>query len=54
MAQARQAAAALFKRYQDFGDDPFILVIDGRDDAAKFSAWSYAQELCASICGERR
>src|ERR1700722_20140636 len=48
------SAAALFKRYQDFGDDPFILVIDGRDDDAKFSAWSYAQELCAMICGERR
>src|SRR5580704_12659341 len=46
------SAEALFKRYQDFGDDPFILVIDGRDDAAKFSAWSYALELCTSTCGE--
>ena len=26
------SAEALFKRYQDFGNDPFILVIDGRDD----------------------
>jgi hypothetical protein len=47
-------AEELFKRYQSFGDDPFILVVDGKNEDAKFSAWSYAQEVCATICAEHR
>jgi hypothetical protein len=46
------SAEALYSDYMSFGDDPFILVIDGADDAAAFSAWSYAKERCRAICGE--
>ena len=35
-----------------FGDDLFIVVLDGTDDGATFSAWSYAKERCRVICGE--
>ncbi|MGO9773054.1 MAG: hypothetical protein ACLPSW_26590 [Roseiarcus sp.] len=46
-------AEALYDGYVSFGDDPFIVVLDGTDDNAKFSAWSYAKERCRVICGER-
>jgi hypothetical protein len=46
------SAEALWDRYISFGDDPFIVVLDGADDSAKFSAWSYAKERCGVICGE--
>ena len=46
------SADALFERYVRFGDDPFIVVLDGADDSATFSAWSYAKERCRVICGE--
>jgi hypothetical protein len=41
---------ALYDRYVSFGDDPFIVVVDGADDRASFSAWSYAKERCQAIC----
>jgi hypothetical protein len=44
------SAEALFERYVHFGDDPFIVVLDGTDDRAAFSAWSYAKERCGVIC----
>lgn len=44
-------AEQLYDAYVGFGDDPFIVIIDGRDDQAKFSAWTYAKERCAAICG---
>jgi hypothetical protein len=47
------SAEALYDRYVSFGDDPSIVVIDGADDGAKFSAWSYAKERCRAICGKR-
>jgi hypothetical protein len=43
---------ALYEHYVSFGDDPFVVVIDGVDDRAKFSAWSYAKERCRAMCGE--
>jgi hypothetical protein len=46
------SAEALYGRYMSFGDDPFIVVLDGSDDRATFSAWSYAKERCRVICGE--
>jgi hypothetical protein len=46
------SAEALYSDYTSFGDDPFIVVIDGADDSAKFSAWSYAKERCRVICGD--
>ena len=46
------SAEALYDRYVSFGDDPFIVVIEGVDDSATFSAWSYAKERCRAICGK--
>ncbi|HLJ59730.1 MAG TPA: hypothetical protein VKZ50_08360 [bacterium] len=45
------SAQALYDHYTSFGDDPFVVIVDGVDDSFKFSAWSYAQERCRSICG---
>jgi hypothetical protein len=47
------SAEALHGRYMSFGDDPFIVVLDGADDRAAFSAWSYAKERCRVLCGEQ-
>jgi hypothetical protein len=44
------SAEALFHRYTSFGEDPFIEVIDGADQAATFSAWDYAKERCRALC----
>jgi hypothetical protein len=46
------AADALYDRYMSFGDDPFIVVIEGTDESAKFSARSYANERCRVICAK--
>jgi hypothetical protein len=46
------SAEALYGRYMSFGDDPFIMVLEGADDSATLSAWSYAKERCRVICGE--
>jgi hypothetical protein len=46
------SAESLYDRYTSFGDDPFIVVLDGTDDRATFSAWSYAKERCTVICAE--
>jgi hypothetical protein len=46
------SAEALFERYSSFGNDPFILVLDGEDERAEFSAWTYAKELCRLIGGK--
>jgi hypothetical protein len=43
---------ALYDDYVCFGEDPFIVVLDGVDDRAKFSAWSYAKERCRAMCAE--
>ena len=44
-------AAALFRRYTTFGEDPFI-VSTGDDPADKgsFSAWVYAQQRAEELC----
>jgi hypothetical protein len=44
------SAEALYEHYVSFGDDPFIVVLDGVDDRANFSAWSYAKERCRAMC----
>jgi len=48
--QPGMTAEALFGYYRSFGDDPFIVAIEGSDDGAKFSAWDYARERCRSMC----
>ena len=45
-------ADELYRNYVAFGEDPFIIVLDGKDDSANFSAWNYAKELCRVVCGE--
>ena len=47
------SAEALFDRYTSFGDDPFIVALDGTDESAVFSAWSYAKEQARAICEAR-
>jgi hypothetical protein len=44
---------ALYDRYVSFGDDPFVVVDDGTDKHAAFSAWSYTKERCRAICAAR-
>jgi hypothetical protein len=44
------SAEKLYDRYTSFGDDPFVVVVDGADDAAEFSAWRYAKERCQQMC----
>jgi hypothetical protein len=46
------SAEALYEHYVSFGEDPFIVVLDGVDDRAKFSAWSYAKGRFRAMCGE--
>lgn len=46
------SALALYEVYTSFGDDPFVTVVDGVDESAKFSAWDYARERCHTLCGE--
>lgn len=47
-------ASELFARYQHFGEDPFIVPVDGADPAATatapFSAWEYAKQQSDKIC----
>jgi hypothetical protein len=45
------SAEVLYDHYRSFGEDPFILVVDGTDEAASFSAWDYAKERCRVMCG---
>ena len=49
-----RSAEALYKRYSSFGDEAFIRVIDGVDDKAKFSSWTYAKQRCDEICSASR
>lgn len=46
------SAQALYDGYMMYGDDPFIVVVDGTDESAKFSAWDYAKERSREICGD--
>ena len=45
------SADELFKMYSMFGDDPFIVLLDGAPTGERFSAWDYARERCRAICG---
>jgi hypothetical protein len=47
------SAKKLYDHYASFGDDPFVVVLDGADERAEFSAWSYAKERCRIICQKR-
>jgi hypothetical protein len=42
-------AEELLANYRSFGDDPFI-VPSAEDE--RFSAWDYAKERCADVCGK--
>ena len=46
------SAQALYNAYVQYGEDPFIVVVDGTDETVKFSAWDYAKERSRAICGD--
>src|SRR5262249_53245191 len=46
------SADELYDYYPSFGDDPFIVAVEDAPLGEPFSAWSYAKERCAVICGE--
>lgn len=46
------SAEAPFDRDTSFGDDPFIVTLDGVDERARFSAWSYAEKRASVMCAE--
>ena len=41
----------LYESYTSFGEDPFIRSAEAQAGAGAFSAWSYAKERCAILCG---
>lgn len=41
-------AQELYQYYVSFGDDPFITPVP---EGESFSAWDYAKERCAQLCG---
>ena len=43
-------ADELFSIYQSFGDDPFVVTTEGATPV-EFSAWNYAKQQCATLCG---
>ena len=43
------SAKALFDSYKMYGEDPFI--VPDREDG-KFSAWTYAEHRCKTLCSE--
>jgi hypothetical protein len=44
------SAKELIAAYHTFGDDPFIVPIDGAP-AVDFSAWDYAEQRAVKVCG---
>jgi len=44
------SASALYHRYMQFGEDPFILTIDGAGADPEFSAWDYAKARSMAMC----
>ncbi len=46
------SALSLYNHYADFGDDPFIVSVEGADVRANFSAWTYAKERSEAICAK--
>jgi hypothetical protein len=46
--QGGVTAESLYDRYTDFGDDPFVVALDGAPEV-KFSAWSYAKQRAVEL-----
>jgi hypothetical protein len=44
-------ADQLYASYTSFGDDPFVVSPQGAGPV-EFSAWDYAKQRCAEICGQ--
>jgi hypothetical protein len=44
------SASALYHRYMQFGEDPFILTIDGAGAHSEFSARDYAKARSTAMC----
>jgi hypothetical protein len=47
--QVGMTASQLYKQYQTFGDDPFI--VGPEQSEISFSAWEYARKRCDELCG---
>lgn len=43
------SGSALYDLYVTFGDDPFILSVDGDSPRVEFSAWEYARQRSEEI-----
>ena len=43
------SATALYKTYTGFGEDPYIVPVP---EGERFSAWEYAKQRCAELCGD--
>jgi|HubBroStandDraft_6_1064221.scaffolds.fasta_scaffold812761_1 hypothetical protein len=43
-------ADELYETYVDFGDDPFVVAIGDEPMGERFSAWTYAEQRCKTIC----
>ena len=50
LCRAGMTAAELYDEYTSFGDDPFIVALEGSDPTARFSACNYASERSRQIC----
>lgn len=50
LCRAGMTAAELYDRYTSFGDDPFIVALEGPDPKVRFSAWNYASGRSRQIC----
>lgn len=44
-------ADALYRHYQAFGDEPYIVASPGVSPP-RFSGWEYARMRCGQLCGE--
>jgi hypothetical protein len=46
MVQPGMTAAALYRQYERFGEDPFVVPVDPNDAPAAFTASNYAKQRC--------
>ena len=47
---AGMTADALYRHYQAFGDEPYIVAAPGAPEVPRFAGWEYARARCDAIC----
>jgi hypothetical protein len=52
MLQPGMSCKALYRQYEQFGEDPFVRAIDPNGPPAAFTAWQYAREQCEVLCSD--